>query len=64
MNTVRTPQAPFNYLERDFVRLKRDVHAADERRLRETERIRQIYIPELVIRLHQELYISRRLFPG
>jgi len=36
----------------------------DERRSRETERIRQIYIPELVIRLHQELYVSRRLFPG
>ncbi|KAF9506540.1 hypothetical protein BS47DRAFT_1321765 [Hydnum rufescens UP504] len=43
---------------------KRDAHAVDERRSRETERIRQIYIPELVIRLHQELYVSRRLFPG
>ncbi|KAF8324711.1 nuclear pore protein 84/107 [Cantharellus anzutake] len=36
----------------------------DERRELECARIRQIFIPELVLRLHQELFISRRLFPG
>ncbi|KAF8321303.1 hypothetical protein DL93DRAFT_2130809 [Clavulina sp. PMI_390] len=36
----------------------------DERRLSEITRIRQIFIPELVLRLHQELMASRHLFPA
>jgi len=36
----------------------------DERRKAETRRIREIFVPELVLRLHQELLVSRHLFPG
>lgn len=36
----------------------------DERRTAEIRRIREIFVPELVLRLHQELMVSRHLFPG
>ncbi|KDQ10751.1 hypothetical protein BOTBODRAFT_115291 [Botryobasidium botryosum FD-172 SS1] len=36
----------------------------DERRDRELIRIRQIYVPELVLRLHQELFMSRTAIPS
>jgi hypothetical protein len=36
----------------------------DERRKAETRRIREIFMPELVLRLHQELMASRHIFPG
>lgn len=36
----------------------------DDRRKAETRRIREIFMPELVLRLHQELMVSRHLFAG
>ncbi|KAL1924881.1 uncharacterized protein VTP21DRAFT_4535 [Calcarisporiella thermophila] len=36
----------------------------DERRLYELQRLREIYIPEMVIRLHSTLYESRDVIPG
>lgn len=36
----------------------------DERRIAEIRRIREIFVPELVLRLHQELMVSRHLFPA
>ena len=35
----------------------------DDKRVRELVRIRQIFVPELIIRLHSMLYVSRTRIP-